>query len=87
MPEARQLEADIWLLRPELAGLVAARDLARESSRSQRRNQVANLAANGAILMAGSFNLLSPTLAAVMSNAVTLGMIRGALRIKEENRQ
>lgn len=84
MPEARQLQADVWLLRPELIGLVAARELASRSTRSQRRSHLANLAANGSILVAGSFNLLSPTLAAVMSNAVTLGMIRGAMKIKEE---
>ena len=62
----------------------AARALACKSARSQRRNRYANLAANGAILVAGSFNLLSPTLAALMSNALTLGMIRGALKIKED---
>jgi cation transport ATPase len=84
MPEARQLQADVWLLRPELTGLVAARELASRSARARRRSHLTNLAANGSILLAGSFNLLSPTLAAVMSNAVTLGMIRGAMKIKEE---
>jgi cation transport ATPase len=85
-PEARQLEADVWLLRPELEGLVAARELALSAARSQRRNRLANLTANGAILLAGSFNLLSPTLAAIMSNVVTLGMLRGASKIKEDIR-
>jgi hypothetical protein len=52
-----------------------------------RRNQRLNLAANGAVLLAGSFDLLSPTLAAILSNSVTLGMIREALHTREENTQ
>jgi cation transport ATPase len=87
MPESRQLEADVWLIQPELRGIATALNLARHSSRSMRRNQRLNLAANGAVLLAGSFDLLSPTLAAILSNSVTLGMIREALHTREENTQ
>jgi cation transport ATPase len=84
-PETRQLDADVWLLWPDLSGIVAARKLATRASRVIDRNYRASLAVNGGVLLAASFDLLPPTVAAVLSNSVTLGMMRTALGLKEES--
>jgi cation transport ATPase len=84
-PETRQLDADIWLLWPDLAGIVAARQLATQASRVIEKNYRASLAVNGGVLLAASFDLLPPTVAAILSNSVTLAMMRTALGLKQES--
>jgi cation transport ATPase len=86
-PETRQLDADVWLLWPELQGIVSARKLAVQANRVIERNYRASLTVNGGVLLAASFDLLPPTVAAILSNSVTLGMMRSALAIREENLQ
>jgi Cu2+-exporting ATPase len=77
-PEARQLDADVWLLWPELSAIAAARGIAQRAARLLASNQRVNLAGNGAVLLAASFDLVSSTVAAVISNSITLGMLHRA---------
>jgi cation transport ATPase len=77
-PEARPLEADVWLLRGDVRQLVPALALARRCRGLQKSQQRSNFGANGAVLLAASFDLLPPTAAAVLSNSVTLAMMHFA---------
>ena len=77
-PGARHLDADVWLLWPELAGIATARRIAERAARLLEENQRGNLAGNGAVLLAASFDLVTSTVAAVLSNAITLGMLHRA---------
>ncbi len=80
----RQIDADVWILRAELPALLAARTLAQETAAKLQGNQRINVVANGAVLLAASFDLLPPALAALLSNGVTLGLIERGRRQAHE---
>jgi Cu2+-exporting ATPase len=75
-PDYRQLDADVWLLWPDLAGIAMAHKIARNAARMLDRSQRGNLLGNGAVLLAASFDLISSTTAAAISNAITLGLLQ-----------
>jgi len=77
-PEARQLDADVWLLWPQLESVTAAHRIARRAARRLARTQRTSVAGNGAVLLAASFDVISSTVAAMLSNSITLGLLQHA---------
>ena len=79
--DARPLDADIWLMSEDLRSLAAAHRLAVDSTARLRRSHRGTQAGRGAALLATSFDLLPPGIAATIGNAVTLGIMRNSRKI------
>jgi cation transport ATPase len=82
VPEARPLDADVWLMRSDIRGLATAHRLAQHSTARLKRGHRGSQASKGAMLLASSFDLVPPSLAAALGNAATLGMMRYTQNIK-----
>jgi cation transport ATPase len=80
--EARPLDADVWLMPADIRSLASAHQLAGTATARLRRSHRGSQASKGAMLMASSFDLLPPSVAAALGNTVTLGMMRYARKIK-----
>ena len=77
-PDARPLDADVWLLQPELQRLVDALALATGSAARLRQSHRGSQVSKGAMLLASSFEMIPPTVAAAAGNAATLALMRYA---------
>lgn len=80
-PGNRPMEADIWLMHTGIASLAQAHRLARSATSSLKRSHRTSQVSKGAMLLATSFDLLPPALAAAIGNGVTLGVMRSSKRI------
>ena len=72
--------ANVLLTRPNLNGLVEARQLGRRTLRRIHMNFVATLGLNSLFLLGGLFMLLPPGLSALLHNLTTLGVSLNAMR-------
>jgi cation transport ATPase len=77
-PEARPLDADVWLMQGDVRDLAAAHRLAGRATVRLKRSHRSSQTGKGAMLLASSFELLPPSVAAALGNAVTLGLMRYA---------
>jgi cation transport ATPase len=77
-PDARPLDADLWLLRGGISSLARAHELAVHSAARLRRGHRISQASTGSMLVATSFDLLPPVVTALIGNAVTLDLVRRA---------
>lgn len=75
-PDARPLDADVWLLQPEPQRLVDALALAVGSAARLRQGHRGSQVSKGAMLLASSFEIIPPTVAAAAGNAATLALMR-----------
>ena len=72
--------ANVLLTRPDLAGILTARRLAKGTLARIHRNFFVTIALNSAFLAGGLFMLLPPGLSALLHNLTTLGVSLNAMR-------
>ncbi len=72
--------ADVVLLESNLRSLVIARKLGTKTITRINENFAINMGLNSVFLGAGLFNLVTPTLSAIMHNLTTLGITVNAMR-------
>lgn len=72
--------ANVLLTRPDLSGLLEARQLADSTLRRIRINFAATISLNSLFLVGGLFGFLPPSLSAVLHNLTTLAVSLNAMR-------
>ena len=79
--DARPLDADVWLMAANIRSLAEARELAMRSADRLKKSHRLSQAGKGSMLLASSFDMLPPALAAALGNATTVATMRWVLNI------